>query len=228
MFFAPTLQNYVDLFEKYDFVLWLMNSAVVATTTTLIDIGLGVVTAYVIARFNFRGKQNFAFWILSFRFMPAVAVVFPLFVLFGYLKLLDTLVGLIVAYVPFTLPFSIWLLNGFIEEIPGELDEAALVDGCSRLGMLRRIIVPILKGGILVTAIFTFFLCWNEFLIALIITRQTTRTMAVGYTMFVTAQQIFWGDMFAAVTITLIPVIVFMWVLQKHITSGLTLGAVKG
>ena len=225
--FEPTLENYRDLFAKFEFAGVLLNSIIVTVATCIVVVGLGVMAAYALARMNVPGEKHLALWILSLRFLPPIAVAIPFYIQWQDLNLLDTHVGLIVVYVAFNLPFAIWLLRGFLADVPIELEEAALLDGLSRLQILWRVVVPVILPGLASTSIFIFVFTWNEYLMALMLTSMNAVTVPVTISKFVMPYTILWGDLSAAVVIQLVPMLAVVFLLQRHIVRGMTLGAVK-
>jgi multiple sugar transport system permease protein len=225
--FTPTLENYQHLFEEFKFARILKNSLTIVSITTVVVIVLALLAAYALGRMDVRGGKHIALWMLSLRFMPPIAIVLPFFIVWQRVGLTDTYLGLILIYVAFNLPFAIWLLRGFLVEVPRELDEAATLDGLGHLAILRRIILPVVAPGVAVTAIFTFMFTWNEYLMALVLTSRNATTVPVTVSKFIQAYSILWGDVGAAATIELLPVLVVVFLLQRHIMRGITLGAVK-
>jgi multiple sugar transport system permease protein len=225
--FTPSLDNYRDLFSQFEFAGVLLNSIVVAVVSCFIVMVVGVFAAYSLARLKVPGEKHIALWILSLRFIPPIAVGIPLYLQWQSLDLLDTQLGLILVYVSFNLPFAVWLLRGFLADLPFELEEAALLDGLSRMQIIRRIIVPIALPGLASTAIFTFVFTWNEYLMALLLTSVQAVTVPVTISKFVQPYTILWGDLSAAVVIQLVPMLIVVFLLQRHIVRGMTLGAVK-
>jgi len=225
--FEPTLENYRDLFAKFEFSGVLLNSIIVTVATCIVVVGLGVMAAYALARLKVPGEKHLALWILSLRFLPPIAVAIPFYIQWQDLNLLDTHVGLIVVYVAFNLPFAIWLLRGFLADVPIELEEAALLDGLSRLQILWRVVVPVILPGLASTSIFIFVFTWNEYLMALMLTSVNAVTVPVTISKFVMPYTILWGDLSAAVVIQLVPMLAVVFLLQRHIVRGMTLGAVK-
>jgi multiple sugar transport system permease protein len=225
--FTPTTENYSDLFAKFDFARVLMNSIVVTFVTCALVVVLGIMAAYSLARMKVPGEKHIALWILSLRFMPPIAVAIPFYIKWQDLHLLDTYPGLIIVYVAFGLPFAIWLLRGFLADVPVELEEAALLDGLSRLQIIWRIVVPVILPGIASTAIFTFVFTWNEYLMALMLTSFNAVTVPVTIAKFVMPYTILWGDLSAAVLIQVVPMLIVVFLLQRHIVRGMSLGAVK-
>ena len=177
--FTPTFENYVDLFAKFEFARVLMNSIVVTFVTCAIVMVLGVLAAYALARMKVPGEKHIALWILSLRFLPPIAVAIPFYIQWQDFHLLDTYSGLILVYVAFNLPFAIWLLRGFLADVPIELEEAALLDGLTRLQIIWRVVVPVILPGIASTAIFMFVFTWNEYLMALMLTSVRSVTVPV-------------------------------------------------
>jgi multiple sugar transport system permease protein len=225
--FTPTTENYSDLFAKFDFARVLMNSIVVTFVTCALVVVLGIMAAYSLARMKVPGEKHIALWILSLRFMPPIAVAIPFYIEWQDFHLLDTYPGLIIVYVAFGLPFAIWLLRGFLADVPVELEEAALLDGLSRLQIIWRIVVPVILPGIASTAIFTFVFTWNEYLMALMLTSFNAVTVPVTIAKFVMPYTILWGDLSAAVLIQVVPMLIVVFLLQRHIVRGMSLGAVK-
>jgi len=225
--FTPTLENYRDLFAQFEFSRVLLNSIVVTVVTCVIVIGLGVMAAYALARMRVPGEKHLSLWILSLRFLPPIAIAIPFYVQWQDLNLLDTYLGLILVYVAFNLPFAIWLLRGFLADVPPELEEAALLDGLSRLQILWRVVVPVILPGLASTSIFIFVFTWNEYLMALMLTSVNAVTVPVTISKFVMPYTILWGDLSAAVVIQLVPMLAVVYLLQRHIVRGMTLGAVK-
>jgi multiple sugar transport system permease protein len=225
--FTPTLENYHHLFVEFRFARVLQNSLSITATTTLAVIVLALLAAYALGRMDVPGGKHIALWMLSLRFMPPIAIVLPFFIAWQRTGLIDTYPGLILIYIAFNLPFAIWLLRGFLVEVPRDLDEAATLDGLGHLAILRRIILPVVAPGVAVTAIFTFMFAWNEYLMALVLTSRNATTVPVTVSKFIQAYSILWGDVGASATIELLPVLVVVFLLQRHITRGITLGAVK-
>ena len=226
-FFAPTLENYGHLFTEFDFARPLWNSLVVTSISTIVVIILALLAAYALARMHVPGGKNIALWMLSLRFMPPIAIVIPFFIAWQRLGIIDTYLGLILVYVAFNLPFAVWMLRGFLVEVPRDLDEAAMLDGLGHVAILRRIIFPVIAPGVAVTAIFTFVFAFNEYLMALVLTSRSASTVPVTVAKFIQPYSILWGDVGAAATIQLVPILVVVFLLQRHIMRGISLGAVK-
>jgi multiple sugar transport system permease protein len=201
-------------------------SVAITAASTLLALIVACPAAYSLARFN-TGGHNFAFWILSQRFLPPVAVVFPIFLLYRLLKWVDTYHGLVILYATFSLPFVIWMMRGYFREVPIETEESALVDGCSRWQVLTRITLPLSAPGLIATTVFTFIFTWNEFLFALVLTRTRAVTLPVALSGYFGAQSAFWGEAAALSLIATVPIVVLTLFVQRHLVTGLTLGAVK-
>src|SRR5579884_119084 len=204
----------------------LRNSLVIASSATLLALLLGGLAAYSLARFN-TGGRHLAFWIFSQRLMPPIVVVIPIFLVFRVFGLLDTYVGLIVLYAFFNLPYVIWMLRSYFAEVPVEIEESALVDGCTRLGVLRWVTLPLTLPGLIATATFAFIFSWTEFLFALILTRNNAFTLPVTIAGYYGTQGAIWGQAAALAVVATIPLFVIGVLVQKHFVRGLTLGAVK-
>ncbi|MCR4429878.1 MAG: carbohydrate ABC transporter permease [Tepidanaerobacteraceae bacterium] len=224
----PTLKNYVDLFQKSNFIKNMMNSFFVASVTAAISLFVSVLAAYAFARFNFKGKIYFIVSFLLINMFPAVLLLTPLFVIMRKTGLLYTPYSLVVAYSTFTIPFSVWLLTGYIRDLPVSLEEAAMVDGCSRIQAFLRITLPLTAPGIVATGIYIFITAWNEFVFALMFTNEATRTLPVALQTFIGQYDIQWGLLTAGGVITTIPVVVLFMMVQRKLVEGLTAGAVKG
>ena len=228
LFFKPTLEAFRKIFQEEPFFIFLLNSAIVAVGSSFMALVLALPAAYALARLDFSGKKELSFMILSFLMMPPIAVALPYIILMKNVHLIDTQFGLMVAHMTFNLPFSVWLLNSFIREIPEELDEAMLVDGGTRLGVLIKIILPLSKPGIASTAIFCIISSWNEFLFALFLAPMESKTLPVAAVGLISFGNIFWDQIGAASFVIVVPIFVFALMVQKHLARGLTLGAVKG
>jgi multiple sugar transport system permease protein len=224
--FSVTWQNYVKVLTGTDFLVQARNSLIASGLNVLVTLALALPAAYSMSRFKTGGK-DLLFWFLSIRMIPPIVGAIPLFVLAAQLRLIDSFVILPILYIILNMPFAIWMGKSFIDEIPTEIDESALIDGCSRLAVVWRIIVPLIKPGLLATAVFCFILAWNEFLLANIFTRRAAVTLPVGISKFITEKQILWGYITAAATLASAPPVVFLWIFQRNLVRGLTLGAVR-
>jgi multiple sugar transport system permease protein len=205
----------------------LRDSLIIATCTTLVSVVVGALAAYSLSRYK-TGGENFSFWILSTRMFPPVAAALPLFLIFKQLRLLDTHLSLIIANTIFNLPFVIWLLKGFFDELSVEMEEAATLEGCSPLGAFVRISLPLVAPGLVATALFSFIFAWNEFMFALLLTRRNVRTLTIIVPSLVGGHEILWGEIASIGTLAIIPGIVLALLLQRYLVRGLSMGAVKG
>ncbi len=229
--FTPTLEHYYDAFVTRSFGQYLITSAIVAVVSTLCALVLGTLAAYALARFRlpYDLDRRLSLWILSTRMFPAIVTAVPLFLMMRDLRLLDTKASLIIVYTAFNLPFVVWMMRGFFDEVPRDLEEAALVDGDSRLGALVRVVLPLVAPGLAATAVFCLIVSWNEFLFALVLTQtDASMTLPVGIAGRVTQYEIKWGVMSAAGAVAIVPILVFAMAMQKYLVRGLSLGAVKG
>ncbi|MEA2536820.1 MAG: multiple sugar transport system permease protein [Chloroflexota bacterium] len=229
--FSPTLDNYVQLLggatTARGFGRLLLNSIIVAVASTGLALALGLPAAYALARVRFRGKRQLAMWILSTTMFPPIVAVIPVFLIAGNAGFIDTYPVLIVPYTAFNLPLVIWMLRSAIRQIPAEIEESALVDGSSRLGILRTMVLPLAAPGIAAAAVLSVFLSWNEFLFALTLTRSAARTAPVGINEFTTMFGTEWGNLSAGATLVVAPILVLALLLGRRLVSGLTFGAVK-
>jgi ABC-type glycerol-3-phosphate transport system permease component len=225
----PNLDAYRRLFAQTPFVTYMRNSTIIAVSTTVASLVLGCLGAYALARLRFRGRAVIARGLIFTYLVPQSLLFIPLFALMSTLVLTDTLKGLTLAYLGFTLPFCTWLLLGYFRSVPLELEEAALVDGCSRLGALVRVILPMSLPALAVVAFFSFTQAWNEFLYANVFVNSVeARTITMGLTLFVVEDVFFWGPMMAAACLATVPPVAVYLVFQRWVVKGLTLGAVKG
>ncbi|AYG62643.1 carbohydrate ABC transporter permease [Rhizobium jaguaris] len=229
--FPPTLMHYEAAFIGQPFLIYALNSFLIAVATTIVSLIFGTMAGYALARFEYPGRWRYqiSFWILSTRMMPPIATIIPLFIFFNFFNLLNTKLAVVVAYTAFNLPFVTWMMKSYFQDLPPELEESAMVDGDTRWGAFLRIALPLARPGIAATAIFSLILSWNEFLLALILT-QTERsvTLPVGISGRVTQYTTHWGEISAAGFLASVPIIVFALIVQKHLVRGLSLGAVKG
>lgn len=229
--FQPTGAHYRDAFLARSFGQYLLTSAIVSTLATVCAVVLGTLAAYALATFRLPARldRHFALWILSTRMFPPIVTVIPLFLMMRDARLLDTRASLVIVYTAFNLPFVVWMMRGFFREIPRELEEAARVDGDSRLGALRRVVLPLVAPGLAATAIFCLIISWNEFLFALVLTQtDAAMTLPVGIAGRVTQYEIKWGVMSAAASAAMMPILIFALAVQRYLVRGLSLGAVKG
>jgi multiple sugar transport system permease protein len=222
-------ENYEQLLSKTDFVKWYGNSATVAISSTLIATAVGTIGAYALARLRFLGRGFMASATLITYLVPPSILFIPLYAQMRNLGLANSLAGLIAAYPSFTVPFVTWLLMGYFESIPEELEEAAMIDGATRFGAFYRIVLPLSAPGVLAAGLYAFTQAWNEFLYALVfITDGKLRTLPVGLASFITGDVYGWGYLMAGAVLTTLPVIAAYIYLQKYMVEGLTAGSVKG
>jgi multiple sugar transport system permease protein len=225
----PSLVHYKGLFERGNGWLYFKNSLAISSLSMLAALCFSVPTAYSIARFRFGGRL-FSNFLLLLRTMPAIALVIPIYVLYRQLGLTNNYFGLVLLYTVFYIPFAVWLLIGFLRDVPIEIEEAALIDGCSHLQALLRVVLPIIVPGLAVVALFAFITTWNEFLFAVILTGADTKTMMVLVSSYTTGSptDTFFGEASASVVLGIIPAFLVAFALQRYLVKGLALGAVKG
>ena len=220
------LGTYAVLFQDRD-ALTVWHSIVVASCSTLLAMFFGTICAYSLARFR-TGGENLANWIISQRMVPPIAVVFPIFLLYVWLGWVDTYLGVILLYTAFNLPYVIWMMRGYILDIPTALEESALVDGCTRWQVLWKVVLPMSRAGLFATGIFTFIFAWNDFLFALVLTRTEVTTYTVQLTGYFGGQSNFWAKISAMSMLGTLPIFVIVGFLQRYMVRGISLGAVKG
>lgn len=237
----PTLENYRSVLQLAlgeggsmqgtstgEFVRFFVNSLVVSFSSVLLSLIVGVPAGYAFARFKFFGSGAMFFSLLVMRMLPPIAVLLPMYVLLRQLGLLDTYLGLSLAYTTFSLPLVVWIMRGFFEGLPKELEESAMIDGCSRFGTFWRVILPLTRPGLVAATIFSVALSWNDFLFAVVLTSRKTQTLPVMMAGYSSDVGIAWGEMTAAAVLVILPVIVFSILTQKHLVAGLSSGTVKG
>lgn len=228
LFFRPTLSNFETVFqEPFNLGSKLFNSSFVAFVTVALAIPIATMAAYSFSRFRLFGENAMLVTILATQFVPAVVIILPFFVMFRDLGLLDTRVGLILVNLAIVMPFAIWMIKGFIDGIPVETEEAAMVDGSSRLQVIRNIVLPMAAPGLLTAGIFCFIIAWNEFLFALILTNKHALTLPVGLALFKAEEGDLWNLLSAAGIIIMVPMFVMALAIRKYFVQGLTMGAVR-
>jgi multiple sugar transport system permease protein len=226
--FTPTLNNFRTIFNPpMNFGPLVLNSFVVSITTATIVVTLGVMAAYAFSRYNFRWKTVLIVWVLSSQFVPPVVIALPFFNVYRMLSLLDTRMGLIILNLSFTLPFAIWMIKGFVDELPTEIEEAGIIDGCSHFQLMRHISIPLIMPGIITSFAFCFIQSWNEFMFALIMTRRNAVTLTVGLMSLDSEKGILWEQMAAAGLLVMVPIFVLSLTIRKYFIEGITMGAVK-
>jgi multiple sugar transport system permease protein len=221
--------NYGNAIHDQGYLTYIQNSIIVTGVATLISLVLGVPAAYAFSRLRFRGSDTWASTILSFRFMPPVAVAIPIFLMIRYLGLVNSYTGLILPYIAFTLPLVVWIMIGFFDEIPREIDEAAMIDGLTRPVILVRVLLPVVRPGLLVAATFGIIFIWNEFLVGLyLINSQGHETIPIAASSLLTVESpIDWNIAATVGILTVIPILFFSILVQRYIVRGITAGAVK-
>jgi multiple sugar transport system permease protein len=222
--FSLTTQGYREVFTKYPFLLYSWNSLVVALGSTALGLAVGLPAAYSIARWRQRGL---ALAILVARIIPGISYLIPWYVFFRQLRMVDTFGALILTHLIVSLPIVIWVMIGFFEDVPAELEDAALIDGCSYYGSFCRVALPLVKPGIVATGILAFVFSWNNFLFSVILAGRETRTLPIAVFNMISYEEINWGTLAAAATLITLPVLLLALVVQRHIVTGLTFGAVK-
>ncbi|MFO1061575.1 MAG: carbohydrate ABC transporter permease [Dongiaceae bacterium] len=230
--FRPTLEHYATILGGEGWItapmsLLLKNSVIVAGSASLLALAAGSLSAYGLSRFPSGYGKHLSMWILSTRMFPPVAVAIPVFLMMSSLDLIDTYWALIVPYAAFNISFVVWMMRSFFDQIPIEMEQAAMIDGCSRLGAFVRVVLPLSLPGLMATAVFVLIFSWNEFLFALLLTRTEAKTAPVAAADFVTLYGIQWGQLTAHATMISAPIIILGLLFQRYIVKGLTLGAVQ-
>lgn len=226
---APTLQNYYNVLFKSNIPRYFVNSVIISLGSTALALFLAIFASYGFARFNFRGKSAWQSFILVGQLLPTAAIIVPLFFTLRVLDLVNTYLGLILVYMIITLPLSVWMLTSYFRAIPPELDEAAIIDGASRLGVLFRIVLPLSWPGIVSVVVYAFVTTWNEFIFALCFATDTSvKTLPIGLAEFTTEFNTDWGAIMAASVVMTVPIAMLFLFFQKMFVSGLTAGATKG
>jgi multiple sugar transport system permease protein len=223
----PTIVHYTAALFAYRGLQGLINSVVISVSATMLSCLVGTMMAYSLARFA-TGGQHLSFWVLSQRFLPPVAIVLPIFLNYRLLGLNDTHLGMILAYTVFTLPVSVWMMYAYFRQMPRSLEEAALVDGCTRWTAFWRVAVPLAAPGVVAAAVFTFIACWTEFFFALVLTSRNAFTLPTVFRSFLSFQGAQYGEASSLAIVSLVPSIVLGVLVQKHLVRGLTLGALRG
>ena len=228
-----TLQPYVDIWHTIPLGHYFLNSVIVSVCATVASVTIAIFAAYAISRYRFRGRTAFTLTVLATQMFPGILFLLPLFVIFVNLErstgieLYGSYLGLIITYLTFSLPFSIWMLTGYFNSIPRELEEAAMVDGATPLGALFRILIPVSRPGIVAVAIFAFITAWGEVLFASVLTTDDTRTLAIGLRNYASQSNVYWNQLMAAAIVISAPVVIAFLALQRYIVGGLTSGGVK-
>jgi len=228
IFFEPTIKNFQIIFsDLFDFDRLIVNSLIICIAVVVITVPLALMGAYALSRFQLPFKRVLLILILATQFFPPVVLTLPYFNLFRQFSLLDTYTAMVIVNLTRTVPFSMWLLYGFVDTLPVEIEQAGLVDGCREWDILRYITLPLAMPGIVTAAIFSFILAWNEFLYALLFTSEATRTVIVGLVNVVGERDVPWEQMSAAGILVMVPMLIMSFAIRKYFVEGLTMGAVK-
>lgn len=226
--FKPTIANYQVAITKYNLLKYLQDSAIVSSLNVILCLIIGVGAAYALARFSFRGKLLITFGILSSRIFPSIALVIPFYIIGLTFRFLDTYTILIIVFLVFNLPFMVLMMRSFFENVPQEIEEAAMLDGCTRMGALIRCVLPQVKTGIFATSIISFMFSWNEFTYALFLTSIRTKMISTAVIFFKTERGILWGEVSALGVVAIAPVLLLCILTQKFMVKGLTMGTGGG
>ncbi|MFJ5117475.1 carbohydrate ABC transporter permease [Kitasatospora sp. NPDC088548] len=225
----PSLDNFARALGSETFWANVRSSVIIGLGTVVVSLVVGTLAAFALARFRFTGRKTFVVVILIVQMVPLTALIIPLYLLLNDAGLTDSLTGVILTYLVFTLPFTVWMLRGFINGVPVELEEAAMVDGCGRLGAFRRVVLPLLAPGIVATSVFALVQAWNEYvLVYILLSTPEKQTVSIWLVSFTTSRGTDYGGLMAGATLTALPVVVFFLIIQRRIASGLAAGAVKG
>jgi multiple sugar transport system permease protein len=228
LFWTPTFEHYARVLTQADFISSFMNSITVTSASVALSLVIGVPASYVFARFRFFGSGAVFYTLLLMRMLPPVAILLPIFILFTRLGLANSRIGLIIAYTTFSLPLIVWIMRDFFEGLPKELEEAAYIDGASKMATFLRIVLPLARPGIVTASILCLLLAWNDFVFAAILTNNATRTLPVLMATYAGAETgTDWGSMTASGVLVVIPVIIFSLLVQRHLVAGLSAGSVK-
>jgi multiple sugar transport system permease protein len=223
--FTPTTDNYVSVFKDHDFLKFIINSMIVAVASTFLSLLLGLPAAYSIAKYKLQG---FGLIILVARIIPGITFLIPWYILFSQIGLVDTYTSLILSHMLVGLPFIVWIMISFFENLPHEIEESALIDGCSPHGVFKRIVLPMSGAGIITSSLLSFIFSWNNFMFSVILAGDKTKTLPVAVFNFMSYAEINWGALMAAACIITLPVLLIALIAQRYVVSGLSAGAVKG
>jgi multiple sugar transport system permease protein len=228
LIFRPTLQNYTELVGRKDFLRSILNSLILAGSSTILATLIATYASYTLSRFKFRGNNLASYLILFLRVVPPIILIIPYFLIWRRLRLSDTYIAMILMYITFSLPLLIWMIRSFFIDVPVEMEEAAMIDGCTRWQMLRMVLIPSIRPGILAAATLSFILIWNDFVFALFNTGRQTRTLPIEIYNSLGFLHLDWARLSASAVIAILPAILFIGLVQKYIVRGLTMGAIKG
>lgn len=225
--FIPTMENYISVFSTQNYAHYLANSLIVSIITTAISLIVGILAAYSVSRFKTGGKV-YSSWVIFMRMTPPAILIIPFYLMFKSMGLINTVWALILANVTFNIPFVIWTMRGFFESLPTEMEEASIIDGCSRIQSIFLISIPVVRSGILTTGIFCYLFIWNEYLFGLTLgLSEQSKTLPVAIGNFITGYAINWGPLFAAGTLIMFPALLVVIFLQNYIVDGLMVGSIK-
>jgi len=225
--FQPTFNHYYEIFDRFKYLDVSLNSLVIVGGSTIIVMLFAIPASYSLSRLNIKHRDNISLFILSLRFLPAIVIVLPYYIIGNYFSIIDTFLLLITVYIGFGLPFAIFLLRSFMIDLPKDIEEAARLDGLSWFKILHKIVIPLSTPGIIVTSIFTFAFGWNEYLFSLFLTIDRATTIPVNLQKTIDQYNVLWGELSAGAVVQLLPVVIIVFILQKNIARGLTFGAVK-
>ncbi|QTL99547.1 ABC transporter permease subunit [Iocasia frigidifontis] len=227
-FFTPTLENYKEVLLSADYFSAFINNIIVSGGAVLVSVIVGIPAAYALARYDFKGKEDLAFTILSFRFAPEILVILPLFMIYQKIGLYDTYTGLIWVYQLITLPLLIWVLRGYFEDVSVEIEQAAQLDGYRWYQVFIKIVLPLVKPGLVASGLLAFIFAWNNFTFSLLLTGFNIQTVTVNSLNYIASDTVHYGQMAVAATIAALPEVILALIIQKHLVRGLSFGAVKG
>lgn len=227
-FFAPTLENYSEVLLKSDYFKYFMDSVIVSAGAVIVSVIAGVPAAYALARYDFKKKEDIAFQILSFKFAPEILVVLPLFMIYQKLGIYDTYFGLIWVYQLISMPLLIWVVRGYFEDISVEIEHAAQVDGYSWWQIFFKMLLPLIKPGLVAAALLAFIFAWNSFTFPLMLAGTSVQPITVAATKYLASDTVHYGQMAVAAAVSALPAVIFALCIQKHLVRGLSFGAVKG
>ncbi|MBF0817577.1 carbohydrate ABC transporter permease [Microbacterium paludicola] len=228
-----TIQPYIDMWSTVPLARYFTNSLIVTVVATICSVVLAILAAYAVSRFSFRGNRLFRLVVLSTQMFPGILFLLPLFLIFTQVQktigvqLNGSYLGLILTYLTFSLPFSIWMLTGFFAAMPAALEEAAMIDGLSRWGALWRIVIPVARPGIIAVSVYCFITAWSEVLFASVLSNKDTRTLSIGLRAYASQTDVYWNEMMAASIVVSLPVLIGFLIVQRQLISGLSAGAVK-
>jgi len=223
-----TLSNWEKILIKENYTHFFLNSCIISLSATFLGLLIGVPMAYSLTRLKVRRSKDILFWVLSLRILPIVTIGVPLFIIYTKLRWINTYRGAILAHTLITLPYIVWIMRSFLVEIPKEIDEAALVDGCSNISVLTRIILPMVIPALVVCSLFAFLFSWNDYLLTFLLTERDTNTLPVAIAALQTKRIVLWGQLTAAGTLSLAPALAFAFLARKYLTRGLSFGLIKG